>query len=142
MAEQDLIRVARESVDPFSAGDWQRFKATIAPDAVYQELATQRRVQGADQIVQTVQGWRQALPDSRGTVTRALASGDTVVLEITWEGTQTGPLETPGGSIPPSGKRVTVQAVQVLTVQGDKIKENRHYFDMLGLLQQLGAVPR
>ncbi len=139
MAEDALLRIAREGVEAFSAGDWQRLRAILAPDAVYFEPATQRRVQGVDQIVEANEGWRRAFPDARGTVTKALASGDTVVLEITWEGTQTGPVQTPGGSIPPSGKQVTLPAVQVITVQGDRLKENRHYFDMLGLLQQIGA---
>jgi hypothetical protein len=31
--------------------------------------------------------------------------------------------------------------VQVLTVVGGKITETHHYFDMLGMLQQLGALP-
>ncbi len=44
-----------------------------------------------------------------------------------------------GRTIPPSGKRQTTRAAQVLTFEGDKIKESRPYFDMLSLLQQIGA---
>jgi predicted ester cyclase len=47
----------------------------------------------------------------------------------------------PLGTIPPTGKRVEVKAVQVVKVRGDKIAETRHYFDLMGLLQQVGAVP-
>jgi predicted ester cyclase len=75
-------------------------------------------------------------------VTNAIASGNTVAQEITWEGTQSGPLQGPGGTIPATGKRAVVPAVQVLTFEGDKIKETRHYFDMMGMLQQLGVGPR
>jgi steroid delta-isomerase-like uncharacterized protein len=142
MPEQDVIKIARENVDAFNVGDWQRFRAALAADAVYQEPATQRRLQGQGRVVEASQTWRQAFPDAKGTITNALASGDTAVLEITWEGTQTGPLVGSGSTIPPSGKRVTVQAVQVITVQGNQIKETRHYFDMLGMLQQIGATPR
>jgi steroid delta-isomerase-like uncharacterized protein len=136
------VEVAREGIDAFTAGDWQRFKASLAPDSVYEELATQRRIEGADEITQAVQGWKQAFPDAKGTIKNAVASGDTVTLEITWEGTQSGPLEGPGGTIPASGKRVAVEAVQVLRVKDDKVKENRHFFDMLGLLHQIGAAPK
>jgi len=73
--------------------------------------------------------------------TNALASGETAVLEILWEGTQTGALATPGGELPASGRRVRIPAVQVIRVSGGKLQEGRHYFDMLGMLQQLGAVP-
>src|SRR5712692_127201 len=137
MAEQENIKTAREGVEAFSAKDWNRYRAVLAPDSVYDEKGTQRRVQGADQIIEGSQGWVQAFPDAKGTVGTAIASGDTVVLEITWEGTQTGPLPGPSGTIPPSGKRTAVPAVQVLRLEGGKIKETRHYFDMMTLLQQL-----
>ena len=142
MAEQDLIRLAREGIDAFNAGDWERFKATLTPNSIDDEVATGQRTQGPDQIAQNAQGWKQAFPDARGTVTSAVASGNTATLEITWEGTHTGTLEGPGGSIPPSGKRVAMRAVQVITFEGDKVKENHHYFDMMTLLQQIGAIPQ
>ena len=138
----DAVRVARENLEAFTAGDWERFKAGLAPNSVYEEPATQRRVEGADEIARAVQGWKKAFPDAKGTVKNAVASGDTVTLEITWEGTQTGPLEGPEGTIPASGKRAVVEAVQVVRVSDDKIKENRHFFDMLGLLRQIGAAPK
>lgn len=142
MAEQDLIRIAKESIEAFNAGAWDRVGATLADDSVEDEIATGRHMRGPAEIMQTAKGWKEAFPDAKGTVTSAVAAGNTVVQEITWEGTQTGALEGPGGSIPASGKRVNVRAVQVLTFEGGKLKKNHHYFDMLGMLQQLGAVPQ
>lgn len=142
MAEQDLIRVARENIDAFNAGDWERSKATLAGDYLYDEVGTQRRIQGADQTIEALRGWKQAMPDAKGTITNAFVSGNTVTLEITWEGTQTGPLVGPGGTIPASGKRQVTRAAWVSVIEGDKVKETRHYFDMMALLQQLGAAPQ
>jgi steroid delta-isomerase-like uncharacterized protein len=136
----DAIAVARGNIDAFNAGDWERFRNTLAPDAIYDELATQRRLQ-RDDAVEASKGWKAAFPDSKGTITNAFASGDQVTLEVTWEGTQTGPMESQMGTIPPSGKPVRIPAVQVVTVSGDHIKETRHYFDLMGLLVQIGAVP-
>jgi steroid delta-isomerase-like uncharacterized protein len=141
MAEQDLIKLARGAIEAFNATDWQGFKALLAPDSIYNELGTQRRIQGADQIIQLWQGWKQAMPDVKGTVTNAFASGDTVALEITWEGTHTGPLEGPGGTIPASGRRQVTPSAFIFTFQADKIKESRNYFDIMTLLQQIGAMP-
>ena len=104
-------------------------------------LATQRRIQGADGIVAANQGWKSAFPDAKGTETSVVASGDTVVQEITWSGTNTGPMETPGGTMPATGKSASVRAVMVSTFDGDKIKETHHYFDMMSMLQQLGVMP-
>ncbi len=51
----------------------------------------------------------------------------------------TGPLATPDGEIPASGKHQTTPAVLISDYDGDQLKESRHYFDMLTLLQQIGA---
>ena len=142
MAEQELIKIARDNIDAFNAGDWERFAANSTVDCVYDEVATQRRYQGPDQIVENGQEWKKAFPDATGTITSAIASGNTVTLEITWEGTHTGPLAGPAGTIPASGKRQTTRAAMVMTFEGDKIKENHQYFDVITLLQQIGAMPQ
>ena len=71
-----------------------------------------------------------------------LTSGDTVALEVTWEGTQTGPLETPNGPIAASGKRQKTPGVWSLDIVGGKVQASRQYFDMLTFLQQIGAAPQ
>ncbi len=133
--------VARENVEAFNAGDWDRFRATLADGSVYDEPGTQRHIEGTDAVIEANQGWKEAFPDAHGTVERAVGGDGNVTLEITWEGTQTGPLHMPGGDIPPSGRRVTVKAAQVFQIEGDKIRESHHYFDMMGILQQVGAMP-
>jgi steroid delta-isomerase-like uncharacterized protein len=132
--------VARANVEAFNAGDWERFRETLTDDSIYEEMATQRRVEGPDAIIEVNRGWKSAFPDARGTIEKEYSSGDTITQEITWEGTQSGPLETPTGELPPSGRRVVVKAVQVIDVEGGKEKSTRHYFDMLGMLEQLGAM--
>jgi ketosteroid isomerase-like protein len=61
------------------------------------------------------------------------------VLEVTWEGTQTGEMVTEQGTIPPSGKRQTTPAAFIFDYEDGKLKESRHYFDMLSFLKQIGA---
>src|SRR2546421_7917399 len=133
------IDVARENVEAFNAGDWDRFRATLTDDSVYDELATQRHLEGQDAILDANRGWKEAFPDATGRVERAIAGDGTATLEITWEGTQTGLLHMPTGDIPPSSRSVAVKAVQVFDIEGDKIRETHHYFDMMGLLAQIGA---
>ena len=137
----DLTKIAREAVEAFNASDWERTKALMTPDYVYNEVGTQRRIQGPEEVVAALKGWKEAMPDATGTVKNAFASGNTVTLEITWEGTHTGPLEGPTGTIPASGKRQVTPAAWILTFEGEKMKESHHYFDMLTLLTQIGAIP-
>jgi steroid delta-isomerase-like uncharacterized protein len=132
--------VAREQVEAFNAGDWERFRATLTEDSVYDELATGRHLEGQEAVLEANRGWKEAFPDARGTVERAIESDGTVTLEITWEGTQSGPMQMPTGDLPPSGRRAVVKAVEVFDVEGGKIRESHHYFDMMGLLSQVGAM--
>ena len=142
MAEQDLIRIARDVVDAFNASDWDRSRAALTPTSVYNELGTQRSLKGTDEIIEAFQSWKEAMPDVKGTIENCVASGTTVTMEVIWNGTQTGPLTGPTGTIPASGKSQTTPAAWVFDFDGEKIKESRHYFDMVTLLTQIGAMPQ
>jgi hypothetical protein len=63
------------------------------------------------------------------------------VPEIHWDGTHTGPLETPAGLVPASGNRLAVDASFWARYEGDSIQEIHHHLDVLVLLQQIGALP-
>lgn len=142
MAEEDLIQVARENVDAFNAPDWTRMSALVASDATFHEMGMQRSLKGRDQILEALQGWKQAMPDATGTVTNAYASGHTVILEITWEGTHTGaPVAATGRTIPATGKRYSSPSCWVLVIEDGKIQESREYFDMASLLEQIETTP-
>src|SRR5207253_11007039 len=114
-------------IEAFNAGDWERFKAPLSTDAVYEELATQRKVQGPDQIVEASKGWKEAFPDATGTITKVTEGADTVVLEITWQGTHQGDLVSAMGAIHPTQKRVNLEDVQLVSLKSEKVVETRHF---------------
>jgi steroid delta-isomerase-like uncharacterized protein len=138
---QDVNTLARENIEAYNNRDWQRFKESLAGDVVYEEFGTQRHIKGAEHLIEAWQTWAAALSDVKGTITDSVASGDRVSLEITWSGTHTGPLAGPGGAIPASGKHVSIPAAAVLRFEGEKLKEEHMYFDLMTLLQQIGAMP-
>lgn len=133
------IDVARESIEAFNAGDWDRFGAILGSDSVYDEPGTQRHVEGVDAILDVNRGWKEAFPDAHGTVEREVVTDGTVLMEITWEGTQSGPLQTPDGGLPPTNRHISVKAAQIFDIEGDRIKEAHHYFDLAGMMAQLGT---
>ena len=141
MTDQDLISKARGFIDAFNADDWARYDELMAKNGVYNEIGTGRQLRGAGEIVTALKGWKQAMPDVTGTVTSAVASGNRATLEVTWKGTQTGPFVGERGTIPPSGKSQTTPSAFLFDFDGGKIAEGRIYFDMLSLLQQIGAIP-
>jgi steroid delta-isomerase-like uncharacterized protein len=138
---QSAVDVARESIECFNAGDFDRLRSLLADDSYEEELATQRRLEGADAQVDVARGWKDAFPDGHGTVHGAYAEGNTVTIELTWEGTQSGPMRTPDGQeLAPSNRRATAKACQVMEIEDGKIKATRHYFDLMTILQQIGAM--
>ena len=139
MAQQSIIDMAKAPIIAYNEKNWDAVKASVTSGFVYDEVGTQRRVQGINDFLAAWRGWAAALPDSKATFHSALVSGNTVVLEVTWRGTHTGPLQTPRGEIAPTGKKIDIRACQVIEIAGDKPQAMRHYFDMATLLKQLGV---
>ena len=136
---ESVVEIGKAPVLDYNNKDWEAAKASMASGYVYDEIATQRRVRGAEEALAVWRAWATAFPDSKGEIHNAFHSGDTVVLEVTWRGTHTGPLETPRGRMAPTGRRIELRACQINTVTNGKIQSTRHYFDMNSLLQQLGS---
>src|ERR1700730_10909462 len=119
---QATVDAARGLIQAFNQADWSRLETLLAPDSLYDEVGSGRQARGAREIADIFQGWKRAMPDAEGTVTSSVDGGDTAVLEITWNGTFTGPWATPEGEIEPTGKHQTSRACIVYMFVGDKIK--------------------
>ena len=142
MNDQDRIEACQEIIDGFNAGDTKRFRTVLADNCFYDEVATQRGCRGADNIVEFWEGWRKAMSNINGTVTNTMTCGNNVVFEVNWKGTLDGEFTGPTGTIKPTGKTQMTRACLVFTTDGDnKIAECKHFFDMFGFMQQVGALP-
>jgi predicted ester cyclase len=82
-------------------------------------------------------GLRAAVPDREETAEETVAEGDTVVTRLTGRGTHRGAFM----GIPPTGRRVDVESVQIDRFAGGRIAERWLLPATFGLLRQLGAVP-
>jgi steroid delta-isomerase-like uncharacterized protein len=81
--------------------------------------------------------WRESFPDWHSTFEELVAEGDRVAERWTGRGTHRGELR----GIPPTGKRVEAPGSVFYRIVGGKIVEFRGQLDMMGLMQQLGAIP-
>jgi len=141
MDEKKLLEVARGTVQAFNERDWNRFRALLAPNSVYDEVGTGRKMTGRDEVTTAARGWTEAFSDLRGEIETTIAGKDTVVLQLKFTGIHDGPLPGPDGPIDPTRKKATTRCCQVLRMSDGLVIENRNYFDMLGLLQAIGAIP-
>ena len=80
---------------------------------------------------------RAAFPDGKTTIDDITMDGDKVWSRGTSRGTNTGPFM----GMPPTGKRVTYEFMDVCLFAGGKIVEHWGVTDSLVMMQQLGVVP-
>ncbi len=78
-----------------------------------------------------------AFPDLHITIEDLVASGDRVCGRLRERGTQRGEFN----GMAPTGKPVDFQEIAIIRVADGKIAESWYQVDMLGVLQQLGAMP-
>ena len=90
-------------------------------------------------------GFKQALtafwtafPDVHLTIEDLIAEGDKVVARATMRGPHRGAFM----GIAPTGKHVTLTGIAIFRVEEGKIADVWQNGDMLGLMQQLGAIPQ
>jgi len=78
-----------------------------------------------------------ALPDLQAIIHDQVADEHKVVTRKTLRGTHQGDLM----GIPPTGKTVDIEVIDILAVKDGKITDHWNLVDQLGLLKQLGALP-
>ena len=78
-----------------------------------------------------------AFPDGRLTIDQMIAEGDTVATRLTFHGTHTGEFQ----GIAPTGKKVTIPALDMARFENGKIVEHWGGPNQMSLLQQLGVIP-
>jgi predicted ester cyclase len=93
---------------------------------------------GPRAMAQFLNLYLRAFSDLRVTVEDAVADRDRVVTRWRLEGTQDGPLM----GIAPSGRRVSVEGIRIDRVEKGKIAESWMQMDTMGLLEQIGALPK
>jgi steroid delta-isomerase-like uncharacterized protein len=136
---QSLIDAAKASILAYNDKNWDAVSQALTSDIEYDEVATHRKVVGTADVIAAWKGWATAIPDSKATFGAAHASGNTAVIEMTWHGTHSGPLQMPSGAVQATGKKIEIRAVQIIGLTPDgKTRSVRHYFDMATMLAQLG----
>ena len=93
---------------------------------------------GPEGAIEAIGRYRAGFPDLRVTIEDIVAEGDKVACRVTFRGTHKGEFQ----GIAPTNKQVTVTAISINRIDGDKIVERSVLLDRMSLMQQLGAVPK
>lgn len=86
--------------------------------------------------------WMRAFGEGRRhEILDVVEDGDVAALRVRFTATNTGPMATPQGEIPATGRQVSLEHGTVVTVAGGRITSWHSFFDQMSLLTQLGVVP-
>jgi ketosteroid isomerase-like protein len=135
------VREAFEKgTETFNAHDIDGFAGVLAEDVMFRAPGGLGG-KGKESCAQFFAGWLGAFPDAHVDVHGLHITGDSAVEEGTFTGTHNGVLHAPAGDIPPTGRTVAVDYIQVLRFRDGKHISFNLMYDRLLLLEQLGVIP-
>ncbi len=125
-----LPRVAHES---WNRRDFQGVIRDSAEDLVYTDHGRSLTLGGRDKFREWTEAWAQAFSDGQITNPTYIDAGDIVVTQFTVEGTNDGPL----GSLPPSGRRISLSFCEVCQLdKKGRVVSGGCYYDQYTLANQ------
>jgi steroid delta-isomerase-like uncharacterized protein len=137
MSEQNKAAARRIAEEFFAGGNFKIADELVDASFVGHDIASPEPIRGPEGLKQQAKGYRDAFPDLNLTIEEQIAEGDMVATRWTATGTHKGDLF----GISPTGKQTTVGGMTFDRFSGGKIVESWDYWDALGLMQQLGAIP-
>ena len=109
----------------------------ISPDAIFHVPGRPEPMRGPAGYLAIIQMMRGGFPDIQWTLEEMVAEGDKVAARFTMRGTHLGTFFGTAST----GKKIAVQALNIYRLARGQIIEETGQPDLLGLLQQIGAVP-
>ena len=127
----------------YSAKDWAKFGPCYAEHATSEEVDSGKPVaSGRADIVKHAQGQAAQAPDEVGELQLVLVNGNNMASVALLKGTNTGPLATPGGELPPTKKKFGFLAGHAVDLSDDgrAAAHDRFYADGGTFMGQVGLM--
>jgi predicted ester cyclase len=137
MSSTENIAIARRLLmETFSEGDLSIVGELVTADFIEHQNGIQGR--GPEAVRRTVTGLRASFPDLHLEIRDIVADGDKVWVRVRGTGTDRGGV----AGRPPSGRPIELDVIDIVRVRDGRVCEHWGVADRLGMLQQVGAVPR
>ena len=121
----------------FNQGNISLFDELVAPDFIEHEELPPGIPVGRDGAKVLFTQLRSAFPDFNAEIEDLIAEGDRVVVRMKWTGTHEGEFM----GIPPTGRIISIEVIDIVRFEGGKFVEHWGIMDNMGMMQQLGVVP-
>jgi steroid delta-isomerase-like uncharacterized protein len=140
MPGDEAAATAQAYFDALNDRDLERGASLVADGCEWLHVATGDRFVGPEGFLTSARRWLTAFPDTTIEVKRVLPGEGWVVAEVIARGTHTGPLATPAGTIPPTGRTGDLECCYVLQIRAGQIVGGRIYYDTTTMLERLGLL--
>jgi steroid delta-isomerase-like uncharacterized protein len=131
---QRRLEVIREHMDTEVTQEFDRTLATFNGHPHYEIIATGQVFDGDQEVMDYYRMTRTAFPDQRHDNVRHHVADEAVIVEFDLLGTNLGEFY----GLPPTGKAFRVPIIAVFFFDGDRIVNERIYFDSASLVTQIG----
>ncbi len=128
------LAVIREHMETEVTKEFDRTLATFNGHPRYEIMATGQVFDGAAEVMDYYLTTRTAFPDQRHENARFHVADDAVIVEFDLLGTNLGEFY----GLPPTGKSFRVPIIAVFFFEGERITNERIYFDSASLVSQIG----
>jgi ketosteroid isomerase-like protein len=130
-----IIRKAYQTAEDQDVAGWI---AAFTQDGTFTDESIPYTYRGPAELGKTVEVYAKAFPDMHRELHSFYVVGDIVIVQLHLQGTHTGPLETPAGTVPPTGKRMDAPCCDVFELVDGKIKRFDCYAEGSVIARQLG----
>jgi len=137
--EKANVATFNKELEAFNKHDAAGALGSAADDVVFSELSAPADRTGKKEAVKGVEELFKAFPDVKLDVKSTWAAGDYVVSIGSWSGTNTG--DMPSAKLKKTGKKATVQFVEIDKFVGGKAKNIWVFSNGAALAMQLGLMP-
>ena len=110
----------------------------ISPDAIFHVPGQPEPMRGPAGYLAIIEMMRSGFPDIQWILEDSVVEDDKVAARFIMQGTHQGSFF----GVPPTGKSINVQAMNFYRFSNGQIVEEYGQPDMLGLLTQIGAIPK
>ncbi|WP_313606547.1 nuclear transport factor 2 family protein [Rhizobium sp.] len=131
--------IIRELYRTAEVKDVKAFVALFAENGYFWDVSAGAKYFGPD-IGKTVEIYATAFHDMHRELGNFYVAGDVVIVELTLNGTQTGPLAMPAGTIGPTGKEMHAPCCDVFHLKDGKVTSFHCYTAATIILGQLGVL--
>lgn len=140
MATLNAVSVIQDMFAAFNRKDVAHAASLVTADFELQDIPTGMTFRGPEGFAQWLHTFLTAGPDAHADVKHIVEAGEWVASEHVGTFTHTGPLMTPAGEIPPTGRHVELGFGEFYKVKDGKLTEMRAYYDVATMLRQLGLL--